>query len=49
MNGSAKNWICTADIDFFSGGNSISFKDVSIKMTFTGRKWIIMSIEPNVF
>lgn len=49
MNGNPTSWICKADIDFFSSGHSISFKNVSIEMTFTGGKWIIVNTEPNVF
>ncbi|MGN1101105.1 MAG: hypothetical protein ACI4RG_02870 [Huintestinicola sp.] len=48
MNGSLTEWICTADIDFFCSGNSVSFDGVSITMSFSGGKWIIKSTEPNV-
>ena len=49
MNDSYADWICKADIDFFSSGHSISFKGVSVEMTFSGGKWIISDIEPDVF
>ncbi|MCI7768654.1 MAG: hypothetical protein MSJ26_11850 [Oscillospiraceae bacterium] len=49
MNGSFSQWVCTADIDFFGGGSSISYDNVSVTMSFTGGKWIIISTEPNVF
>lgn len=49
MNGSYTDWICKADIDFFSSGHSNSFKGVSVEMTFSGGKWIISDIEPDVF
>ena len=48
MNGSLTEWICTADIDFFCSGSSVSFDDVSIAMSFSGGKWIINSTEPDV-
>ena len=49
MNGSLTEWVCTADIDFFGGGKSISYDNVTVKMSFTGGKWIILSTEPSVF
>lgn len=49
MNGSPAEWICTADIDFYSSGNSVSYEGVAIAMRFSGGKWIILSTEPNVF
>lgn len=49
MNGSLTEWLCTADIDFFCSGSSVSFDDISIAMSFSGGKWKIMNIEPNIF
>ena len=49
MNGSLTEWICTADIDFYCSGSSVSYDGVSIAMSFSGGKWIIISTEPNVF
>lgn len=49
MNGSLTEWVCTADIDFYGGGSSVSYNGVSIAMSFSGGKWIILSTEPNVF
>lgn len=39
MNGSAGEWICTADIDFYSEGMSVSFRDVNVELLFSGGKW----------
>lgn len=49
MNGSLTEWICTADIDFYSGGKSVSYEGVSIEMSFSGGKWIVCDTEPDVF
>ena len=49
MNSSLTEWVCTADIDFFGGGCSISYENVSVTMIFSGGKWIIISTEPSVF
>lgn len=48
MNGSLTDWICTADIDFFCSGSSVSYDGVSIAMRFSGGKWLILSTEPDV-
>lgn len=49
MNGSFTDWICTADIDFFCSGKSISYDGVSVAMRFSGGKWVILSTEPRLF
>lgn len=49
MNGRLTEWVCTADIDFFCSGSSVSYEGVSVAMRFSGGKWVILSTEPNVF
>ncbi|MGN0639099.1 MAG: hypothetical protein ACI4J0_12075 [Huintestinicola sp.] len=49
MNGSLTEWICTADIDFFCSGSSVSYNGVTIAMRFSGGKWLIQDAEPNLF
>jgi len=49
MNGSLTEWICLADIDFFSSGKSVSYNDVRLTMKFSGGKWIITKTEPSIF
>lgn len=49
MNGTLTDWICTADIDFFCSGKSVSYNGVAIEMRFSGGKWVILSTEPELF
>lgn len=48
INGAADKWICTADIDFYSNGMSVSFKDVEVSLLFSGGKWYFRGTDLSV-
>ena len=39
MNGSWTKWTCTADVDFYCSGSSISYKDVKVDLSFSSGRW----------
>lgn len=41
MTDSFDRWLCTADVDFFSHGKSVTYKDLSFSVNFSGGKWTV--------
>lgn len=41
MNGSINSWICTADVDYYSSGMSVSYENISFPVNFSGGKWTV--------
>lgn len=39
MDGSYDQWSCTADVDYFCSGMSVSYKNVKIELSFSQGKW----------
>lgn len=44
MDGSIDRWVLTADVDFFSGGDSVSYDGLAVTMVFDGGKWRITGV-----
>ena len=44
MDGSIDRWVLTADVDFFSGGDSVSYDGLVMTMVFDGGKWRITGV-----
>lgn len=44
MDGSIDRWLLTADVDFFSGGDSVSYDGLAVTMVFDGGKWRITGV-----
>lgn len=48
MNGSWTEWTCTADVDFYCSGSSVSYKDVKVDLSFSSGRWYIAGTDfPN--
>lgn len=41
MNGGLGSWICTADVDYYSSGMSVSYESISFPVNFSGGKWTV--------
>lgn len=44
MDGSIDRWVMTADVDFFSGGDSVSYDGLVLTMEYDGGKWRIAGV-----
>lgn len=44
MDGSIGRWVLTADVDFFSGGDSVSYDGLAVTMEYDSGKWRITGI-----
>lgn len=44
MDGAIDRWLLTVDVDFFSGGDSVSYDGLAVTMVFDGGKWRIAGV-----